>query len=29
MPEGLEAMGTENLRDVIAYIRSVAPKKSE
>ncbi|MES2657772.1 MAG: PVC-type heme-binding CxxCH protein [Verrucomicrobiota bacterium] len=26
MPEGLEAMGPDNLRDVIAYIRSCAPK---
>lgn len=26
MPEGLEAIGTENLRDIIAYIRSVAPQ---
>ncbi len=27
MPEGLEAIGTANLRDVIAYIRSTAPQK--
>ncbi|GAA5117820.1 ThuA domain-containing protein [Luteolibacter yonseiensis] len=26
MPEGLEAIGTDNLRDIIGYIRSVAPK---
>lgn len=26
MPEGLEAMGNDNLRDVIAYIRSRAPQ---
>jgi putative heme-binding domain-containing protein len=26
MPEGLEAIGTENLRDIIGYIRSVAPQ---
>ena len=25
MPEGLENIGTENLRDIIAYIRSCAP----
>ena len=28
MPEGLEAMGVESLRDVVAYIRSCAPKSS-
>lgn len=26
MPEGLEGMGAENLRDIIGYIRSVSPK---
>ena len=26
MPEGLEALGAETLRDIIAYIQSVAPK---
>ncbi len=26
MPEGLEAVGADNLRDIIGYIRSVAPK---
>ncbi|MEO5914282.1 MAG: PVC-type heme-binding CxxCH protein [Luteolibacter sp.] len=26
MPEGLEAMGADNLRDIIGYIRSCAPK---
>ncbi len=26
MPEGLEAVGADNLRDIIAYIRSCAPK---
>ena len=26
MPEGLEALGAEALRDIIAYIRSLAPK---
>ena len=26
MPEGLEAMGPDNLRDIIGYIRSCAPK---
>ena len=26
MPEGLEAMGADNLRDIIGYIRSVAPQ---
>lgn len=26
MPEGLEALGAESLRDIIAYIQSVAPK---
>ncbi|NQX03062.1 c-type cytochrome [bacterium] len=26
MPEGLEGMGNDNLRDVISYIRSCAPK---
>ena len=26
MPEGLEALGPEALRDLIAYIQSVAPK---
>lgn len=26
MPEGLEAIGLDNLRDIIGYIRSVAPK---
>ncbi|RYD33217.1 MAG: hypothetical protein EOP85_20980, partial [Verrucomicrobiaceae bacterium] len=26
MPEGLEAIGNENLRDIITYIRSVAPQ---
>lgn len=29
MPEGLEGIGTENLRDIIAYIRSVAPQNQE
>ncbi len=26
MPEGFEAIGTDNLRDIIGYIRSVAPQ---
>ena len=26
MPEGLEAIGPDNLRDIIGYIRSCAPK---
>jgi putative membrane-bound dehydrogenase-like protein len=26
MPEGLEAMGNDNIRDIISYIRSCAPK---
>ncbi len=29
MPEGLEAIGTDNLRDIIGYIRSVAPQNQE
>ncbi len=29
MPEGLEAMGADNLRDIIGYIRSCAPKTGE
>jgi putative membrane-bound dehydrogenase-like protein len=29
MPEGLEAIGVENLRDIITYIRSCAPKSSK
>ncbi len=29
MPEGLEAMGVENLRDVITYIRSCAPTSAK
>ena len=28
MPEGLEALGADNLRDIIAYIRSCAPQKT-
>jgi putative heme-binding domain-containing protein len=28
MPEGLEAIGTDNLRDIIGYIRSCAPAAS-
>jgi len=29
MPEGFESLGAEGLRDLIAYIRSCAPKKAE
>lgn len=29
MPEGLEGIGTGNLRDIISYIRSVAPQNQE
>lgn len=29
MPEGLEAMGKDNLRDIIAYLQSTAPKEGE
>ena len=29
MPEGLEAVGPDNLRDIIGYIRSCAPKTGD
>ncbi len=29
MPEGLEALGADNLRDIIGYIKSCAPKAGE